>query len=107
MADGEGFEPSVHCCTHAFQACAIDHSATHPESALSKHWRLVLRKPLSVICHVPEFNEEQPCGNRGDEAEDDEEEVDECVHAREQNTGGQTLVVLSLKNVPAGNRTQI
>ena len=31
MADGEGFEPSVHCCTHAFQACAFDHSATHPE----------------------------------------------------------------------------
>jgi hypothetical protein len=31
VADGEGFEPSVHCCTHAFQACAIDHSATHPE----------------------------------------------------------------------------
>ena len=30
MADGEGFEPSVHCCTHAFQACAFDHSATHP-----------------------------------------------------------------------------
>ena len=30
--DGEGFEPSVHCCTHAFQACAIDHSATHPEN---------------------------------------------------------------------------
>ena len=32
VADGEGFEPSVHCCTHAFQACAFDHSATHPES---------------------------------------------------------------------------
>ena len=30
MADREGFEPSLHCCKHAFQACAFDHSATCP-----------------------------------------------------------------------------
>ena len=29
-ADGEGFEPSVPCGTHAFQACTIDRSVTHP-----------------------------------------------------------------------------
>jgi hypothetical protein len=29
-ADGEGFEPSLPFGKHAFQACAIDHSATHP-----------------------------------------------------------------------------
>ena len=28
--DGEGFEPSLPFGKHAFQACAIDHSATHP-----------------------------------------------------------------------------
>ena len=31
LADGEGFEPSVPCGTHAFQACTIDHSVTHPK----------------------------------------------------------------------------
>ena len=30
MADGRGFEPRMPCGIHAFQACAIDHSATHP-----------------------------------------------------------------------------
>ena len=33
MADGEGFEPSVPCGTHAFQACPIDRSGTHPGQA--------------------------------------------------------------------------
>src|SRR5580700_1065006 len=33
MADGEGFEPSVPCGTHAFQACPIDRSGTHPKRA--------------------------------------------------------------------------
>jgi hypothetical protein len=33
-ADGEGFEPSVpFWSTHAFQACPIDHSGTHPASS--------------------------------------------------------------------------
>ena len=33
MADGEGFEPSVPFGTHAFQACPIDRSGTHPKRA--------------------------------------------------------------------------
>ncbi len=34
LADGEGFEPSVPFRgTHAFQACPIDHSGTHPSSS--------------------------------------------------------------------------
>jgi hypothetical protein len=33
VADGEGFEPSVPCGTHAFQACPIDRSGTHPKRA--------------------------------------------------------------------------
>jgi hypothetical protein len=31
MADGAGFEPAVPCGTHAFQACPIDRSGTHPD----------------------------------------------------------------------------
>ena len=30
VADGRGFEPRVPFGTHAFQACTIDHSVTHP-----------------------------------------------------------------------------
>ena len=30
LADGRGFEPLVPCGTHAFQACTIDRSVTHP-----------------------------------------------------------------------------
>jgi hypothetical protein len=33
LADGEGFEPSVPFGTHAFQACPIDRSGTHPKRA--------------------------------------------------------------------------
>ena len=32
MADGQGFEPWLPFGKHAFQACALDHSATHPET---------------------------------------------------------------------------
>ncbi len=46
MAEREGFEPSVGCPTHAFQACALDHSATSPEASprpAKKPWRLLKR----------------------------------------------------------------
>ena len=33
MADGVGFEPTLPFGKHAFQACAIDHSATRPRNA--------------------------------------------------------------------------
>src|SRR5207245_4346591 len=33
MADGGGFEPPVPFGTHAFQACTINHSVTHPEQS--------------------------------------------------------------------------
>ena len=33
LADGGGFEPPMPFGIHAFQACALDHSATHPELA--------------------------------------------------------------------------
>lgn len=31
LAEREGFEPSVHCCTHAFQACSFGHSDISPD----------------------------------------------------------------------------
>src|SRR3989344_364541 len=31
-AEGEGFDPSVPCGTHAFQACALDHYANPPDA---------------------------------------------------------------------------
>ena len=33
MADGGGFEPPVPFGTHAFQACTINRSVTHPEKS--------------------------------------------------------------------------
>src|SRR6516165_6394244 len=33
VADGGGFEPPVPFGTHAFQACTINHSVTHPEQS--------------------------------------------------------------------------
>ena len=30
LAESEGFEPSIRCRIHTFQACAFDHSATSP-----------------------------------------------------------------------------
>ncbi len=32
MAEKEGFEPSIRCRIHTFQACAFDHSATSPKA---------------------------------------------------------------------------
>jgi hypothetical protein len=39
MADGVGFEPTVHHCTTVFKTATLNHSATHPKlhSALIKH----------------------------------------------------------------------
>ena len=36
MADGGGFEPPVPFGTHAFQACTIDRSVTHPNVGPSR-----------------------------------------------------------------------
>ncbi len=35
MAEREGFEPSIRCRIHTFQACAFDHSAISPQSSRS------------------------------------------------------------------------
>ena len=57
---------------------------------------------------LPQLHEEEQGGDGGDEAEGNEEEVDEGVHAREQNTGGRTSAGRPPENfAPTGNRTQI
>jgi hypothetical protein len=48
LAEREGFEPSVGCPTHAFQACAFDHSPfttghSNPASSASPIWNLPFR----------------------------------------------------------------
>jgi hypothetical protein len=35
LAESEGFEPSVPCGTHTFQACSLSHSDNSPNSILS------------------------------------------------------------------------
>src|SRR5437667_12022970 len=39
VADGRGFEPRVPFGTHAFQACTIDRSVTHPLERRSRNSR--------------------------------------------------------------------
>ncbi len=120
VADGEGFEPSVHCCTHAFQACAFDHSATHPGARRIKHHARADCKAAASVCEVccsgsdgrhgrwsasgglPQFHEQEQGGDGGGKDEGEEEEVDEGVHARQSNTGGRTSagggrIILRLK----------
>jgi|SanBayMetagenome_1026888.scaffolds.fasta_scaffold36769_1 hypothetical protein len=41
---------------------------------------------------VLQFGQKQKSGDGGGGGQGDEEDVDECVHAREQNTGGRTSV---------------
>jgi hypothetical protein len=35
MAESEGFEPSVPCGTHTFQACSLSHSDNSPDLEFS------------------------------------------------------------------------
>src|SRR3989344_5346279 len=53
IAEGEGFEPSIPCGIHAFQACALGHYATPPkhEKFLSKTFTsppMILHKSAEV-----------------------------------------------------------
>ena len=52
MEEGKGFEPSIRYeRIHAFQACALNHSATPPEnyklSNLTKRWEKLLKQITS------------------------------------------------------------
>jgi hypothetical protein len=49
--DGGGFEPPVPFGTHAFQACTINHSVTHPV--------LILARAGIVIGLGPKVDEER------------------------------------------------
>lgn len=46
MAEREGFEPSIRCRIHTFQACAFNHSATSPQAG--KHTFITSRNQSSV-----------------------------------------------------------
>ena len=62
----------------------------------------------SALGGLPQLHEQEQGGDSGGGGEGSEEEVDECVHAREWSTGGRTSAGIGPgKNVPAGNRTQI
>ena len=34
LAEARGFEPPIHCCIHAFQACSFNHSDTLPSGMI-------------------------------------------------------------------------
>ncbi len=50
MAEPEGFEPSIGCPIHAFQACAIDHSATAPQCYSESYLVEILTAPPPLVC---------------------------------------------------------
>src|SRR5215475_9507207 len=52
MADGGGFEPPVPCGTHAFQACTIDRSVTHPSGKIDN----LSRVSLSATAALQDLN---------------------------------------------------
>src|ERR1700732_3984585 len=49
VADGRGFEPRVPFGTHAFQACTIDRSVTHPFLICSGDRRTCRRKNNATV----------------------------------------------------------
>ena len=52
MAEREGFEPSIRCRIHTFQACSFSHSDTSPDSILPSSIRreaYMIRELLSII----------------------------------------------------------
>src|SRR5438105_2374530 len=51
--DGRGFEPLVPCGTHAFQACTIDRSVTHPSISYSSSCS------YSAFEHEHDYKQEQ------------------------------------------------
>ena len=51
--DGQGFEPWLPFGKHAFQACALDHSATHPNQLM-----LLLRIVLTLLTKDHEQEQE-------------------------------------------------
>ena len=55
-----------------------------------KHFPRARGKSRSQLLGVPELDKQESRGDYGGGGQSDEEEVDECVHACEQNTGGRT-----------------
>lgn len=49
MAERKGFEPLVPFDTHAFQACAFDHSATSPDKKISTSRKMSIKLEMTSI----------------------------------------------------------
>ncbi len=62
-------------------------------------------KVFSAARCAPEFGEKKAGGQSSKQEQRVEEEVDECVHAREQNTGGRTSAGGGRKN-PGGTKAE-
>ena len=55
IAEAEGFEPPVHCCTTVFKTAAIDHSATPPYCE-SKGKKFLVNK--GIFCNFASHKEQ-------------------------------------------------
>ncbi len=53
LAVREGFEPSIRCRIHTFQACSFSHSDTSPADLLS-FWAVPRKRGVLYIRRVPE-----------------------------------------------------
>jgi len=58
MAERKGFEPSTHCCEHAFQASALNHSATSPKGGLDLLQKNTLKTNFNQVIQFKKKQEE-------------------------------------------------
>ncbi len=49
LAEREGFEPSIRCRIHTFQACAFDHSAISPTYVPTQRMGTEKDKPVWTL----------------------------------------------------------
>ena len=56
MAEKEGFEPSIRCRIHTFQACAFDRSAISPQRTLFLYYPIDKPK-LQLLARLNHWNE--------------------------------------------------
>ncbi len=70
--DGAGFEPAVPFGTQAFQACAIDHSATHPRRERQPNYQATLSCAMAFRYLPIKHHCEEQRGNNRCVALDDE-----------------------------------
>jgi hypothetical protein len=52
MAESEGFEPSIRCRIHTFQACSFSHSDNSPNSVQFKYYSTAFFESASYACSL-------------------------------------------------------